>query len=191
MKLDKHRKFLPFALIALVAVWQTGCATSPPPRINYPTLENYQEATARAVNELLIHPSIANFTASDGHKPRLQVGQINNRTVPFIRIPIEQVAPRINEALLDSGQITVFQPNVDGASKMARDSFMSDDAGGFTKTVVGTKTEPDYFLQGDFMSVRNNEGRDLITFQLRLTDREQSMVWQRSIDVLVGNQTRR
>ena len=51
--------------------------------------------------------------------------------------------------------------------------------------------KPDYFLQGDFMNVRNNEGRDLITFQLRLTDREQSMVWQRSIDVLVGGQARK
>lgn len=189
MKFNKLRKNLPFVLIALVAVWLTGCATSPPPRINYPTLENYQEATARAVNELLIHPSISSFQAADGHKPRLQVGQVNNRTVPFIRIPIEQVASRINEALLDSGQITVFKPNVDGAKKMARDEFLADDGGSFT--APGAKAEPDYFLQGDFMSVRNNEGRDLITFQLRLTDREQSMVWQRSIDVLVGNQTRR
>ncbi len=189
MKLDKLTNLPLFTLIAIVAVWQTGCATAPPPRINYPTLENYQEATARAVNELLIHPSIANFTSTDGHKPRIQIGQINNRTLPFIRIPIEQVAPRVNEALLDSGQITVFQPNAEGASKMARDAFLADDGGSSTKT--GTKTEPDYFLQGDFMNIRNNEGRDLITFQLRLTDREQSMVWQRSIDVLVGNQARK
>ena len=189
MNRDKSKIFLPLFFIALAAVWQTGCATAPPPRINYPTLENYQEAAGRAVNELLVHPSIANFAANTGHKARIQVGQINNRTVPFIRIPIEQVAPRVNEALLDSGQISVFQPNAEGASKMARDAFLADDGGGITQ--AGSKNEPDYFLQGDFMNVRNNEGRDLITFQLRLTDREQSMVWQRSIDVLVGNQSRK
>lgn len=189
MKLDESGKLFPLALSVLAAVCLVGCATSPPPRINYPTLENYQEAAGRAVNELLIHPSIANFAKESGRKPRLQVGQINNRTVPFIRIPVEQVAPRVNEALLDSGQITVFQPNADGARKMARDAFLADGAAGITK--AGAKDEPDYFLQGDFMNVRNNEGRDLITFQLRLTDREQSMVWQRSIDVLVGSQARK
>lgn len=189
MKVDESGKLFKLAILALTAVCLAGCATAPPPRINYPTLENYQEAAGRAVNELLIHPSIADFAKEYGRKPRLQVGQINNRTVPFVRIPIEQVAPRVNEALLDSGQITVFQPNPDGAKKMARDAFLADGAAGVTK--VGTKDEPDYFLQGDFMSVKNNMGRDLITFQLRLTDREQSMVWQRSIDVLVGNQSRR
>jgi len=189
MKLDTLRKFLPLAFAACAAAILTGCATSAPPRINYPTLENYQEAAGRAVGELLIHPGIADYEANVGHKPRIQVGQINNRTVPFLRIPIEQVAPRINEALLDSGQITVFQPNVDGAKKMARDAFLADTGDTFTK--VGEKDEPDYFLQGDFMNLRNNQGRDVITFQLRLTDREQSMVWQRSIDVLVGSQTRK
>ena len=189
MKYHTLSKFIPHAFAALAAVWLTGCATAPPPRINYPTLENYQEAAGRAVNELLVHPSIASFATTSGRKPRLQVGQINNRTVPFIRIPLEQVAPRVNEALLDSGQITVFQPNADGAGKMARDAFLADNGGSATK--VGVKDEPDYFLQGDFMNIRNNEGRDLITFQMRLTDREQSMVWQRSIDVLVGNQSRK
>lgn len=189
MKLDTLKKHLPLALAACVAVILTGCATSSPPRINYPTLENYQEAAARAVGELLIHPAIADYATTVGHKPRIQVGQINNRTVPFIRIPIEQVAPRINEALLDSGQITVFQPNIEGARKMARDAFLADNKGDLTK--VGEKDEPDYFLQGDFMNLRNNQGREVITFQLRLTDREQSTVWQRSIDVLVGSQTRK
>ena len=175
----ERRQVLKMSCSAGAFLALAGCVSAPPPPPRAPTLEHYQEAAVRAVNELLVHASIREF----GRKPRIQLGQVDNRTQPYVRIQVEQVGGRIQEALLDSGQVTIFQPNSAGAAKMGRDRFINDDV---APTQAGKKDEPDYFLQGDFMSVKNNEGKDIVTFQLRLTDREQSMVWQRSIDVAIS-----
>ncbi|NLL83513.1 MAG: hypothetical protein GX230_04645 [Lentisphaerae bacterium] len=181
----------------VVAAMFTGCASTQPRRIETGGLESittmgldmtdFMDAAQRMTRELLVHPSIAQFSArNNGRQPRLDVGAIRNTTRE--RINIEQVSERVTEELLNSGQVTLVAHDAASVQANKRDAFLSD-------TKLNDAAQADFYLEGTIMEQIARGGgmqERTYTFQMRLNDRSRSQVWKRSVDISkMGKDTRR
>lgn len=141
-------------------------------------MADFMNAAQRMTQELLVHPSIAQFEAkNNGRQPRLDVGAIKNVTRD--RINIEQVSERVTEVLLDSGQVTVVAHDAGAVQAHKRDSFLSD-------SKISDAGQADFYLEGVIMEQVAQFGKlqeKTYTFQMRLNDRSRNQVWKRSVDI--------
>ena len=166
----------------------TGCETAMAPRrIDTGGLESLTtlqldmadllDATQRITQELLVHPSIAKFQSQNGRPARIDIGAIRNTTRE--RIKIEQVAERVTEELLNSGQVTVVAHDAGAQKANELDAFLSD-------AKVTLDNQADYYLEGTISmetAYMGNIEERTYTFQLRMNDRSRNQVWKLSVDI--------
>jgi len=160
-------------IIASVAILMSGCGTSPT-RIQAGgqqaittmgvDLADFRATAGNMVALLLAHPSITRFEAEHGRLPVLDRGKIVNKS--DMHLDLMQIAGRIEEDLLNSGQIELI----------ANDGFAGD-----------TNERADFYLEGEIGMLAARDGRlreKTYTFQLRLNNSStRRTVWQRSEDV--------
>ena len=166
-----------------------GCAGTGPRRIQPGSpeavtsmgvdLADFKNAAAQMVEQLLVHPAIANFPGENaGQLPVIGVGSITN--VSGLNMDMGQIAGRINEDLLNSGRVKLRAADAGAADENAKRDWVND-----RKT--SSKAVVNYLLEGRIMHLAASQGKKqerTYTFQLRLNDpNDQSTVWQRTVDV--------
>jgi PBP1b-binding outer membrane lipoprotein LpoB len=156
--------------IIISALIVTGCTTTPV-RVDtggsgsFTTMgldiTDLMDTATRATQELMVHPSIAQFEAKNRRVPLIEFAPVVNSTRE--RINIEQVSGRVTEELLNSGQVSV----VSVGAVLPR--------------------PPDYYLDGLILQQVARQGSQqqiTYTFQLRLNDpKTQAQVWARTLDI--------
>ena len=178
-------------LLGVAACVMSGCATSPT-RIQAggPTavttmgvdLMDFKNAAGALVNDLLHHTSITQFPGQNGGRlPILNIGSIVNKS--DVQIDLGQIAGRINEDMLNSGQVELMANDAGARSANAQDAFMSD-------AKVNRAGDADYYLEGEILLLTARDGslrEKTYTFQLRLNNRSRRTVFQKTHDI--GKQT--
>ena len=177
-------------LITAASVILSGCATQPT-RIDTGgtqsittmglNMADVMDVAQRLTRELLVHPSITQFEARNGRPPRISYGRdsIVNRTGE--RFAVEQVADRVLNELLRSGQVEVIARDAESRRASELDNFLNDGK-------INLQGEADFFLEGVIAKQTAVHGRvreNNYTFFMRLNNRAQTTVWSDIVDITI------
>lgn len=177
-----------FIALSLAALAVTGCTTTPkriqPGGTTAVTtmgvdLADFQAAASAMVKELLVDPSITEFTRThNGQRPALKVGQITNKSDVYL--DMNQLAGRINEDLLRGGIVRLVATEA-GATDQKKITDWENDVKN------PTASRADFMLEGSIMLLKASEGstkEKTYTFQLKLNDTKTlSTVWMKTYDL--------
>jgi len=175
-------------LITAASVILSGCATPQPTRVDTGgpgalttmglDMADLMDVASAVTQELLVHPSITQFEARNGRKPVLDVGVIENSTPHRIRI--EQVTGRINQVLLNSGQVEFVAHGAGTVAANAERAFLEDKK-------LNLAHQADFLLEGVILQQIARQGNlqeNTFTFQLDLSDaKTRRQVWIGNKDI--------
>ncbi len=194
----KQTTIASFIAIAAILAFSTGCSTTSVSRIEAGgtkslvsqnvDLADFKAAASEISQIIVTNPTFANFAATKGRKPVIEVGAIVNKS--DILIDLGQIAGRINEDLMNSGIVNVIAQDAGVKSsneeERRRQAFESDRS-------IARAPKPDFRLEGTIMLLTAADGRNrekTYTFQIRVNDVATGFsVLQRTVDV--GKQFRK
>ncbi|MCL1857024.1 MAG: penicillin-binding protein activator LpoB [Kiritimatiellaeota bacterium] len=177
-----HTLIIGLGAVALMG----GCATAPTRITAGGTqaitsmgvdLADFRATAGAMVGQLLVNPAITRFEAENGRLPVIDVGRVVNKS--DMNIDISQITGRINEDLLNSGQVELVANDAGARNASALDNFEND-------VKNATEDRADFYLEGEilFLAARNGSLREkTYSFMMRLNNRSRRTVWQRTEDV--------
>jgi len=158
------KKFMLVLFMSVSLFLFSGCATTP--TVNYGSPEQVETVTAdfgstdlQMIAEKMVNSLLASPILSSGKKPVFYVSAVQNRTDEHL--DMKSVTDKIKVTLLKSGKVrfsAVGEAN-DEIIKQLEYQASSGAVDPNTAKSFGNQVGADFFLYGDFSSIRKSAGR--------------------------------
>jgi uncharacterized protein (TIGR02722 family) len=158
------KKFILVLFMSVSLFLFSGCATTP--TVNYGSPEQVETVTAdfgstdlQMIAEKMVNSLLASPILSSGKKPVFYVSAVQNRTDEHL--DMKSVTDKIKVTLLKSGKVrfsAVGEAN-DEIIKQLEYQASSGAVDPNTAKSFGNQVGADFFLYGDFSSIRKSAGR--------------------------------